>query len=41
MPDPGRRIVQLTHRELDQYGHQLARCLQALGTAAGRLKEMA
>jgi hypothetical protein len=29
-----RRIVQLANRELDLYGNQLARCLQALGTAA-------
>jgi hypothetical protein len=29
-----RRIVQLADRELDVYGNQLARCLQALGTTA-------
>ncbi|MDQ2816295.1 MAG: hypothetical protein M3Z75_31745 [Actinomycetota bacterium] len=34
-PDSQRsRIVQLAGRELDLYGNQLARCLQALGTAA-------
>jgi len=32
--DHHRRIVQLGNRELDLYGNQLARCLQALGTAA-------
>ena len=32
--DHRRRIVQLANRELDLYGNQLARCLQALGTAA-------
>jgi hypothetical protein len=29
-----RRIAQLADRELDLYGNQLARCLQALGTTA-------
>jgi hypothetical protein len=29
-----RRIIQLADHELDLYGNQLARCLQALGTAA-------
>ena len=34
-PDDRRwRIVQLANRELDLYGNQLARCLQALGTTA-------
>jgi hypothetical protein len=34
-PDDRRRsIVQLADRELDLYGNQLARCLQALGTTA-------
>lgn len=34
-PDDYRhRIVQLANRELDLYGNQLARCLQALGTNA-------
>jgi hypothetical protein len=34
-PDDHRhRIVQLADRELDLYGNQLARCLQALGTSA-------
>jgi hypothetical protein len=32
--DHRRRIVQLANRELDLYGNQLARCLQALGTTA-------
>jgi hypothetical protein len=32
--DRRRRIVQLADRELDLYVNQLARCLQALGTAA-------
>jgi hypothetical protein len=32
--DHRRRIVQLADRELDLYGNQLARCLQALGTSA-------
>ena len=41
-PDEHRRqIGRFPARELDLYGNQLARCLQALGTAAGRLKEMA
>jgi hypothetical protein len=34
LDDRHRRIVQLAARELDLYGNQLARCLQALGTAA-------
>jgi hypothetical protein len=32
--DHRHRIVQLADRELDLYGNQLARCLQALGTSA-------
>jgi hypothetical protein len=32
--DHRRRIVQLASRELNLYGNQLARCLQALGTTA-------
>jgi hypothetical protein len=32
--DHRRRIGQLANRELDLYGSQLARCLQALGTTA-------
>jgi hypothetical protein len=32
--DHRRRIGQLANRELDLYGNQLARCLQALGTNA-------
>lgn len=32
--DHRRPVAQLTTRELDQYGNQLARCLKALGTDA-------
>ena len=32
--DPRRRVAELTARELDLYGNQLARCLKALGTDA-------
>ena len=32
--DYRRPVGQLTTRELDQYGNQLARCLKALGTDA-------
>jgi len=32
--DPHRPVAQLTTRELDLYGNQLARCLKALGTKA-------
>jgi len=32
--DPGRPADQLTARQLELYGNQLARCLKALGTDA-------
>jgi hypothetical protein len=34
MSEDRRPVVQLTTRELDLYGNQLARCLKALGTDA-------
>jgi hypothetical protein len=32
--DPSRPVAELTARELDLYGNQLARCHKALGTDA-------
>lgn len=34
MRDNHHPVIQLTTRELDRYGSQLARCLKALGTDA-------